>query len=151
MQEQPTDPRDWELMQTLGTLKLSPPGASQRDIWYRAGVKTGRRHARTWKALAAIMTLSAGLAFAWDRRMSSPPPVVYMQHAEHPAMVEPSPTAMASASASIAYEQMRERLIEQGLNGLPPIDFSGGSGQSPSPPQRHSDDREDAPPLFWYR
>ena len=152
MQEQPADPRDREMMAALGLLKLPPPGASQRDIWYRAGVEAGRRHANTWKALAAVVALSASIALAWDRRPVPAPHAVYVQHVPPASHSTTTPAASATtATASLAYERMRERLIEQGLNGLPPIDFSGDGGQSFAPPHGDSREPEDAQRLLWYR
>ena len=146
MQEQPADRRNQELMNALGKLKLALPPASQRDIWYQAGLEAGRRNANAWKALAAIVTLSAGLAFTLDRRHAPAPRAAYVQHVEHPATI----TAPATANASLAYERVRNRLVEDGLSGLPPIDFSGDGGSPPTAPA-HSNDREDVPsmPEYW--
>ena len=152
MQEQPADPRDRELMAALGTLKLPPPGASQREIWYRAGVEAGRRHVNAWKTLAAVVTLSASIALTWDRRPIPAPLAAYVEHVQpvrHSATT-PVPSA-TTVTASLAYERMRDRLIEQGLNGLPPIDFTGDGGQPSAPPRGDSRDAEDALPLLWYR
>jgi hypothetical protein len=149
MQEQTPDERDRELMEALGMLKLPPPGVSQRDIWYRAGVGAGERRAKAWKGLAAIVTVAAAVALALDHRPAQTPQVAYVKHVEHsPTNVAPVAT---SSSASLAYERMRDRLVEDGLGGLPPIDFSGDGGQSPPAGQEHSREFEDGPQTFWYR
>jgi hypothetical protein len=142
MQEQSADPQDQELMQALGKLRLSPPGLSQRDIWYRAGVDAGRRHANAWKALAAIVTVAAGVGVAMDHRPAPAPRMTYVQHVERPATTDAK--SGTSSSASLAYERMRDKLVEEGLRGLPPIDFTGDGGQSPLSEDTHSIDRGDA-------
>ena len=147
MQEQPADSRNQELMDALGKLKPALPAASQREIWYQAGLDAGRRHTNAWKALAAIVTLSAGLALVLDRRPA--PHATFVRNVEHSATT--AAPASKTANPSLAYERLRNRLVEDGLSGLPPIDFSGDGEQSPPAASAHLNDQEGFPPMLPYR
>lgn len=67
------DPAERELEQALRSLE--PKACSQQEMWYRAGMEVGRRHARIWKGTAAaVVALSMALVICGlkHHRQSTP-------------------------------------------------------------------------------
>lgn len=131
-EEQPLDPPERELAEALGRLELEPVRSSPGEIWYRAGLEAGRRRANGWRAVAAAVTVAAGLllAFVHGRMPATVERVVYVREpaASTGAVAVASWEALRPES-STAYARLRDALLREGLRALPPVPGGGDVGR----------------------
>jgi hypothetical protein len=121
----PLDPPDRELAEALARLEPGPVGSSQRQIWYEAGARVGRRRA------TAVVAVAAGVLLVWVMS-TKPVSVERVTYVRVPA--GPSTPVAAAATGreqtpdfASAYPQIRDALMRDGLSGLPPAPGGGGA------------------------
>ena len=107
-----------ELADALQSLELAPLRSSPRAIWYQAGFEAGRRHARAWRAVAAIVFIACGLAVTWDRQQPAVSSVAQI-HPVTPAISSVTPLDDHPSSMDFAaYARLRNALLQQELDAL---------------------------------
>jgi hypothetical protein len=127
--------------------RLSPAAAAvDRDrLMFRAGQASRPPHLWAWRgATAALLLLSASLTAVLllrpheVRYVEKPPPP------PTPDVAPPSaPSGLAAASGLAEYHRLQERLLQHGLDGLPP--------PTPAPPTTTDDLDELFGPGPWSR
>jgi hypothetical protein len=130
------NPAEHEFVEALKGLELAPLKTSSRWIWYQAGLRTGRRRATGWGALAAT-TLAVALLIVRTRQINAPVErYVSVQPESAPVVaVEPPTEAASTTSLSAEYVRLCNEIIQEQLESQSAQQLSGGAGDY-MPPSR---------------
>jgi hypothetical protein len=130
------NPPERDFAEALKGLELAPLQTSSRWIWYQAGLRTGRRRATGWGAVAAT-TLVVALLIVRTRQINAPVErYVSVQRESTPVVAVEPPTETASTtSLSAEYVRLCNEIIQEQLESQSAQQLSGGAGDY-MPPSR---------------
>jgi hypothetical protein len=116
-----------EFVENLRALQPAPARTAERDIWYQAGVKAGRRRTAIWRAASVAFAITTVSLLTWSLRPAAAPleRIVYVRPDP------PQPPPQVAASSSDSYARLRDAILRNGLDGLPPPDFNAGGEPIP--------------------
>jgi hypothetical protein len=137
------NPAEREFVEALKGLELAPLQTSSRWIWYQAGLRTGRRRATGWGALAAT-TLAVALLIVRTRQMNAPVErYVSVQQESAPAVaVQPAAETASTTSLSTEYLRLCNEIIQEQSESQSPQHFSAGAGDYMSPSRWPKSERD---------
>jgi hypothetical protein len=111
------NPHKPELPAALQGLELAPLRSSPRAIWYQAGFEAGRRQANWWRAAAALVVIGSGALAAWNYSVPRNSPT-FAKIPQSTPWISPATEDASTANAAAAYAQLRDGLVQQGLDAL---------------------------------
>lgn len=107
-----------EMVEALQSLELAPLPSSPRAIWYQAGFEAGRRQARVWRAVAAIVFIACGLAVTWDVQRPTVNSVAQIHPLTPATSTVNPPDDHPSSTDFAARARLRNALVQQELDAL---------------------------------
>jgi hypothetical protein len=119
-----------ELEAMFATLKPAAPSFTEAQIAYEAGRRAGRTQVVRWRAAAAILVGALGLLILARPAPRTIEKLVVVQSAPLEAKTFPAidrqPYAIASPAAPGTYLNLRQAIVERGVDALPRA--AAGSG-----------------------
>jgi hypothetical protein len=137
------NPAERELVEALKGLELAPLQTSSRWIWYQAGLRTGRRRATGWGAVAATI-LAVALLIVRSRQINAPVErYVSAQRESAPVVAVQPPTETASTtSLSAEYLRLCNEIIQEQSESQSSQHFSAGVGDYMPPTRGPKSERD---------
>jgi len=122
--------RELEVM--LKTLKPAEPDVSAAQIAFEAGRRAGRMQLFRWRAAAAILVAALGVSIIAHPAARPVDRFVSVQPAEprevkSPPELDRQPYADASPSGAETYLNLRQTILQRGIDALPSARSSSGN------------------------
>ena len=116
-----------DLPSALQKLELAPLRNSDREIWYQAGLESGRKQTNRWRAFSAVMVVVAGMMVVWERQPGTTSPVARTEKSL-PAM-----TVSDESTSVVSYVRLIDSLSSSDANTRRDV-VGSGNGQPPRRP-----------------
>jgi hypothetical protein len=138
-EEENLSPGVRELEGALGKLRPASPRFTLEQMLAQAQLDRQRRRTRVWQAIAAVLAIAAAASF-WVKpavRTVEVPTVVYLKAPETGNVRTPNAEAkndqpLVLVNGDFAYLNLRDKLLERGVNALRTTPEAPAAGRAPS-------------------